>query len=285
MQVSASMTGCPAKDKLSNVSNDQSLPQPTDLIRLLIEICQPSPRDEHFHAIQLICSSALEYYRGVLKLVEDENALAAKVLSRTLLETLVTLVILAKYPAKLPDFKDHGRYAHLRTLKLSGWAVENDARLASKRDRLLAKDGTDYHELERKFRNKAWHGFKRSAAFMEAGFDFDLYDAFYRPMSEMTHGEPFIYLMLDPSDELILGRSDLKEARYLAGAVVSSSSLLLHALRRINQLLGLQFGERLEAIYQSFLKFGPVYKDFIMSMGKEDRLHAKQPTKKSVGPV
>ena len=143
------MTGCPAKDKMPNMSNGQSLPWPTDLIRLLREICQPTPRDEHFHGIQLICSSALEYYRGVLKLVEDENALAAKVLSRTLLETLVTLVILAKYPAKLPDFKDHGRYAHLRTMKL-GSSTGSDVRLAPELDRLFAKHGIDFQELREK---------------------------------------------------------------------------------------------------------------------------------------
>ena len=99
-------------------------------------------------------------------------------------------------------------------------------------------------------------------------------------MSEMTHGEPYIYLMRNHSDEWILGRSDLKEARYLAGAVVSSSLLLLLALRRINSLLGLQFGERLEAMYQSFNKFVPVYQEFLTAMGKEDRLYAKQPMEK-----
>jgi hypothetical protein len=120
--------------------------------------------------------------------------------------------------------------------------------------------------LEKKFAKKLWHGLTRKAAFIEAGFDFDVYDIFYRPMSEMIHAEPSLYVMRDHDDAWVFGRSDLKEIRYLAGAYVSSSDLLLVGMEQINQGLSLPFGERLAANKKSFFEFVPKYKAALLSV-------------------
>jgi len=104
---------------------------------------------------------------------------------------------------------------------------ETDPKLAKVRDDLISKHGADYKDLERKFAKKLWHGLTRKAAFIEAGFDYDVYDIFYRPTSEMAHAEPSLYVMRNDNDAWVFGRSDLKEIRYLAGAYVSSSDFLL----------------------------------------------------------
>ena len=116
------------------------------LARIAIDFCRLTPKDEHFKAVQLVCSSAMEHYRGILKLIEAEDALSAKVVSRVLLEVLVTAVVLAKHPEKIEDFRECGRYFHLRRLQYSTWLTQ--PRLAKERDSLASKHGADYKHLE-----------------------------------------------------------------------------------------------------------------------------------------
>jgi len=199
-----------------------------------------------------------------MKLIEAEDALSAKVVSRTLLEALVAAVVLAKHPEKIEDFRDCGRYFHLRTLHYSTW--ETDPKIAKLRHRIVSKHGADYKQLEKKFGKKLWHGLTRRAALIEAGFDFDVYDTFYRPTSEMTHAEPSRYVMRDDNDVWVFGRSDLKEIRYLAGAYVSSLLNLRVGLEQINQALSLPFGERLAACKTSLFEFVPKYREALLNV-------------------
>jgi hypothetical protein len=242
------------------------IPEPAGLIRLLIDFCQLPPRDDHFNAVQLVCSSALEYYRGVLTSIKDQNALAAKALSRSLLEALSTAVILAKHPEKLSDFRDCGRYTSLRFLKSQD--QEFDPIFTSGRENTIKKHGSDYLSLDARFRNKSWHGFKKRAALLEAGFERHIYDDFYRPISEMAHGEPAVYVMRNEKDEWIFGRSDLKETRYRAGAFMASSSFLVAALRQINRVLGLSLGDRIESVAKTLYDFSPEYRKLMFETGR-----------------
>src|ERR1039458_5753695 len=234
------------------------------LARIAIDFCRLTPKNEHFKAVQLVCSSAMEHYRGILKLIEAEDALSAKVVSRVLLEVLVTAVVLAKHPEKIEDFRECGRYFHLRRLQYSTWLTE--PRLAKERDSPASKHGADYKHLEKKYGTRLWHGLTRKASFIEAGFDFDVYDIFYRPTSEMTHAEPSRYVMRDPDDAWVFGRSDLKELRYLAGAYVSSYELLLVGMEQINRVLSLPFGNRLAACKKSLFGFAPKYEEALLSV-------------------
>jgi hypothetical protein len=219
------------------------------------------PKDEHFKAVQLVCGSALEHHRGILKLIEADDSLSAKVVSRVLLETLVTAVILAKHPARIEDFRECGRYFHMRTLHNLMW--QTDPRFATPRDALISEHGADYKHLEAKYGKRLWHGLTRKAAFAEAGYDFHIYDDFYRPTSEMAHAEPSRYVMRDDNNAWVFGRMDVKEAIYLCGAYVSSYSLLLTGMEQINQALGLPFGERLAACKKSIFEFVPHYKEAV----------------------
>jgi len=241
-------------------------PSYKELYRVVVDFCRLTPRAEHFKAVQLVCGSALEHYRGILKLVEADDSLSAKVVSRVLLETLVTAVILAKHPEKIEDFRECGRYFHLRTLHNSKW--ETDPRLATPRNALILKHGADHKHLERKYGKRLWHGLTRKDAFAEAGYVF-IYDGFYRPTSEMAHAEPSRYVMRDNNDAWVFGRMDVKEARYLCGAYMSSYELLLVGMEQINQTLGLPFGERLAACKKSLFEFVPKYKEALLNMEKD----------------
>jgi hypothetical protein len=128
-------------------------PSHRELYRIALDFCRLTPRNEHFKAVQLVCGSALEHYRGILRLIEADDSLSAKVVSRVLLETLVTAVLLAKHPEKIEDFRDCGRYFHLRTLHNSKWEI--DPRLATPRDALILKHGADYKNLETKICKEA----------------------------------------------------------------------------------------------------------------------------------
>jgi hypothetical protein len=81
-----------------------AIPDLLNLRRIVVEFCRLPPPDEHFHAVQLLCSATMEHYRAILALVEEVNGWPAKVLSRAVLETLTTAVILARHPEKLEDF-------------------------------------------------------------------------------------------------------------------------------------------------------------------------------------
>lgn len=251
------------------MEKDVVFPNCKQLARIGIDFCRLAPKDEHFNAVQLVCSSALEHYRGIMKLIEAEDALSAKVVSRVLLEVLVTAVVLAKHPEKIEDFRECGRYFHVRTMMNS--AGEPDPELAKVIDGFILKHGADYKLLEKKWRKKIWHGLTRKAAFMEAGFDFDVYDIFYRPTSEMAHAEPSRYVMRGPNDAWIFGRMSLKEMRYLAGAYVSGSQLLLVGLEQINRALVLSLGDRLAAYKKSLHGFLPEYKKALLHMEVDGR--------------
>ncbi len=149
----------------------------------------------------------------------------------------------------------------MRSLKC--WGEAYDPRLGSLRDSTIKNHGGDYSNLDLKFRNKVWHGFKKRTALIEAGFDGCVYDSFYRPTSEMAHGEPHAYVMRNDNDEWIFGRSDLREARYRAGAFVSSSFFLMTALRQINRALGLSLGSRIEAFATTLYEFSPEYRELM----------------------
>ena len=234
-------------------------PDISELIRIGVDFCRLPPKDDHFHAVQLVCSSALEHFRGIVDLVKDENPIAAKALSRVLLETLVTALVLARHPEKLQDFKDYGRYLHLRYLQTTDGVILRE--LDHHRLRLIAKHGTDYAQLAQKFRRKLWHGLTRRDSFVEAGFEPSLYDDFYRPTSEFAHGEPSRYVMRDHNDEWVFGRSDKKEGRYLIGSLASSTCLVLQAWEALNETLGLTYGGRLTAFKQPFFSFALKYRD------------------------
>jgi hypothetical protein len=132
----------------------------------------------------------------------------------------------------------------------------------------MFRDLTEFFNkfLEKKYGTRLWHGLTRNASFIEAGFDFDVYDIFYRPTSEMTHAEPSRYVMRDPDDAWVFGWSDLKELRYLAGAYVSSYELLLVGMEQINRVLSLPFGNRLAACKKSLFGFAPKYEEALLSV-------------------
>lgn len=243
-------------------------PDHKKIVRIASDFCRIKPKNDHFHAVQLVCSSALELYRGIVQLCLDENPIPAKALSRVLLETLVTAVILAKHSEKLRDFRECGRYLHLRSLILADSDILPE--LESHRQNLIAKHGADYDTLHRKFGKKPWHGMTRRDSLKEAGFDFNTYDTFYRPTSEFTHADPSRYIFRhELTDEWIFGRSNKKEAIYNVGAYVSSTDLLLVGMEQINRALDLAFDERLKAFKEMLFEFVPKYRESVLAASRK----------------
>ena len=75
--------------------------------------------------------------------------------------------------------------------------------------------------------------------------------------------------MRDENDAWVFGRMDIKEARHLCGACVSSYDLFLIGMDQINQAFGLVFGERLAACKKSLFEFAPKYKVALLSTEKD----------------
>lgn len=239
-------------------------PDHRELMKIVVEFGRMEPKNDHIHAVQLVCSSALEHYRGIINLCRDNNSIPAKALSRVLFETLVMAVVLAKSPQKLQDFKECGRYLHLRSLKSDDWETRED--LATLRQNIISTHGADYAALHKKFGRTAWHGMTRSAAIKEAGFISDMYDIFYWPTSAFIHADPSRYVMRNLNDEWVFGRSDVKEAVFLLGAFVSSTQILSEALGQLNQIFSLPFAARLETFKTKLYEFALKYRDAVLAV-------------------
>src|ERR1700733_684885 len=75
------------------------------------------PDNFHFQAVRAQCAAAYEVFVGILCLVDEDNGVSAQSLLRTLFETVVGAVILAKHSEKVLDFGMHARLTWFRAAK------------------------------------------------------------------------------------------------------------------------------------------------------------------------
>jgi hypothetical protein len=99
-----------------------------DDFRLIpLSVIQLESTDEHFRAIQAVCRVLLEFYSGTMILVSQKLGIAGQVLNRSIFDTSISGIILAKRPDLLEKFRRHGKYTHLRTLHFAKSDVSEEA--------------------------------------------------------------------------------------------------------------------------------------------------------------
>jgi hypothetical protein len=143
----------------------------------------------HFQAVQAQCAFAIEVYKGLLRVVAAKNGIAAQALLRTLFETIVSAVILAKHPEKLDDFKNHGKLTAHRIAR----SIPSGSPYAPATKAFLEATRTECDALHKVFKSAGgnWHLLKTSASFDEAEMPENFYDRFYGRASAIAHGDPF----------------------------------------------------------------------------------------------
>jgi hypothetical protein len=197
----------------------------------------------HFEAVHALCVVALRVYIGILQLVEAENGVAAQALLRTLFETVVSAVILAKHPEKLDDFAKHGKLTLLRMAR----SIDKDSAFAKKQMTKAMKKAADAecNALIAHFKpTYNWHMLRSKDAFNEAEQPKNFHESFYARASAIAHGEPFTVFQHKDA-EAKTWRIEARSAeweKWPMQAYVMSMFLMLHLIRRVSKtfVLGLE---------------------------------------------
>jgi hypothetical protein len=218
--------------KGEHMRESEGLPEAEMLQSILLSISQMQAPSEHFQALQVICESAREIYLGLLHLIAQQLGLPAQALARTLFETVVSGVLLARQPEKLEDFRNHGKYTQLRTLHFSEFGL--DEKSTAQRKALQAQFAPEIAALFAEFGDQNWHKLTAKKAFVAAGFSADLYDKYYRPASAIAHGQPHAMVETVGADWKF-SRSGLKNAHQTIGTYVVTGIMLLHFLAELNE--------------------------------------------------
>lgn len=227
-----------------DIRNGFDSPEAAELASMLHAIANAAERDEHFRAVQLLCTVVSDLYTGILALVANQNGIAAQALVRTLFETIVTTVILANRPDLLETFRRHGKYTHLRTLHFAKTDISEEA--GKKRAALHAKYKNEIETLHNEFGDKHWHGLTTSDAIGAAGFEKNLHGRYYRPASAVAHGQPHTIVRFGEQGACTFQRTTSGKVNQLYGAYILSSMMVAHLLERIGSIFGFDFFERLE---------------------------------------
>src|SRR6476660_2097928 len=89
------------------------------ILNLTKKIAEQPPDNEHLKAVQAQILVANQIYFGIFRLIADQNGLAVESLVRTLFESCLNCIILAKHKAKLQDFIRAGQFAYLRLIRFN----------------------------------------------------------------------------------------------------------------------------------------------------------------------
>jgi Family of unknown function (DUF5677) len=214
-----------------------------EMSQLLISIVNAESTSDHLKAIQALSRVILKFYRGVLLLVGDQNGLAAQALVRTLFETVVSGVILAKSPSLLSKFFRHGRFTHLRTLHFAKTDINEEAGL--RRAALHERYRAEIDSLFAEFGEKSWHGMGTVDSFEAAGFERSLHGRYYRSASAIAHGAPHSVVRVTEDGGISLEPTAVGGINTLYGAYIMGSLIVLHFLEQLDPIFDFEFAERI----------------------------------------
>jgi Family of unknown function (DUF5677) len=214
-----------------------------NLSRILVSLVNAESSSEHFRAVQALCGVILDFYLGVLTLVGHQNGLAAQALVRSLFETVVSAIILAKSPHLLSTFLKHGKFTHLRTLHFAKSDVNEEA--GRRRIALHAKYKVELDSLFAEFGENAWHGMKTADSFEAAGFERSLHGRYYRSASAIAHGQPHSVVRVTEDGGCSIGRTSMGRMNSLYGAYIMSSLIIIHFLEQLNSIFDLNLSQKL----------------------------------------
>jgi hypothetical protein len=156
------------------------------LAKKVLAVAQGSP---HFRAVQAQYAVTVETYTGVLQVVDAKNGVAAMSLGRTLFETVVSAVILAKHQEKLDDFKNHGKWTTFQMAR----SIPPHSQFQSQGLKRFTEDTkAECDALQSYFKPTGnWHLLKTTDAFAEAEMPEDWRSRYYIRVSAIAHGHPF----------------------------------------------------------------------------------------------
>jgi len=214
------------------------------------KITHPSAEDDHFKAVQAQCAAALEVYAGILTLVAEDNGISAQSLVRTLFETIVGAVLLAKDPNKLSDF---GKHAKLTLLRMSETTPEESTfgkKELTVKLRNLARSQCAL--LEKYFKPSSnWYRLRRKEGFAEAELPKNFYESFYIRASAIAHGDPLTVFKPSNSDlNTWVIRPMYEEWRnnWPMLAYVMSMYLMLHMIEQTSKCFNLGLNDEMASI-------------------------------------
>ena len=155
------------------------------IYELAKKVAEQKTEDNHFQAVQAQILVTNQIYFAIFRMVADKNGLAAETLLRTLLDSSINCIILAKHKEKLPDFIRNGQFTHLRLIRFAEAMKERF-------EPMVKATEPDWDPLFKEFKNTDWHKLSTRESFVEAEFKPAMYDQFFRRASAYAHAEPFI---------------------------------------------------------------------------------------------
>ncbi len=157
------------------------------ITELATRVSQARTEDAHLHAVQAQIAFATNIYCGVLEVCSSQNGLAGEALLRTLFEVAASTIILAKHRDRLKDFVRHARFTELRMMRV----IEVPA-LKARLAPTIAATEKEFQELWAEFKEQRWHKMGTKDSFIEAEFQPEIYDRYYRRASAIAHGQPYV---------------------------------------------------------------------------------------------
>jgi hypothetical protein len=157
------------------------------ILNLSKQVAEKPAINAHVRGVLAQLAFANQIFDGIGAVCEKGNGLAGETLLRTLFEVITSTIILAKHPDKLGDFIEHGRMTELRMMRV----IETPALKQRLEPKVTATD-TEFQQLWAKFNERRWHGHGTRESFVEAEFDSSIYDRYYRRVSAIAHGQPYV---------------------------------------------------------------------------------------------
>jgi hypothetical protein len=151
---------------------------------------------DHITAVKAQAKVTLEFFIGLLLVSSKQNGLATESLLRSVFESGVNTVILAKHPEKLKDFMCHGQFTHLRMARFA--TSQFTPTMTKHIEAFLAATEADWKLLSPEFKDTEWHRMKKRDSFKDAELSDEMYDKYFRPASAYAHAGP--YIVVRPAD-------------------------------------------------------------------------------------
>jgi hypothetical protein len=216
---------------------------------ILLSITRLEPPDEHFRAIQAVCRVLLELYKGTMMLASQSLGLAGQVLNRSIFETSISGIILAKKPDLLEKFRRPGKYTHLRTLHFAKSDVSEEA--GRRRVALHERHKKELEALYKEFGEESWHGLKTTEAIEAAGFEKSLYGRYYRSASAIAHGQAHAMVRVLPSGECVFEQTSYSKMNSQFSSYIMGSLIVWHFIEQLDSIMSLGLAERIAVCFKA----------------------------------
>jgi hypothetical protein len=220
------------------------------VLRLTKRLLAVQRDNAHFRAVQAQCAFATETYTGVLQVVDTQNGIAVVSLVRTLLEAVVSAVILAKHQEKLDDFKNHGKWTTFQMAR----SISAESRFHSPGVKKFRDDTTpECDTLQAYFKPTGnWHLLKTTDAFAEAELPENFRGRYYIRVSAIAHGHPFpVVQQFDRESKDWKIQAEPEEwKKWAEKEGVMSMLLMLHMIDRLSSVFALGLESEIAPVRQ-----------------------------------